>query len=252
VAQRGTWVWSRPDPAELLSWTRQHHIGELFLAVRADVADTDDLAWVRTLVQQARAEGVRVSALGGDPLWIDKPAAALEWARAAVGTGLFDGVHLDLEVWAHDDWGTRRDELVTGYLDLLRRLAAACPLPMEAGLAHWLHQVATASGATLDAAVMRIVDAVTVLSFRNTATGPDSITEVGAAGLAAARRVGIPCRLAVETNDLGLDPEQRKQTFHGKGITMLAKALATVDAMEASVTSYAGIAIQDYDGWRAL
>ena len=76
---------------------------------------------------------------------------------------------------------------------------------------------------------MTVLDAVTVLSYRNTVTGPDSITDVAASALASADTAGIPCRLAVETQDLGPDPVARKQTFHGLGKAALDHALGEVD-----------------------
>lgn len=250
--QRATWVWGRPDAEELVSWAVRHDVGELFLGVGADIDISPDLPWARAVVEQANDAGLKVSALGGDQGWIDQPADALAWARAAITTGLFAGIHVDIEPWARSDWDRRRRSIVTAYLFLLRRLAASCPVPLEADIAHWLHEVPTATGDPLDTAVMDIVDAVTVLSFRNTATGPDSITHVGAPGLATARSVGIRCRLAVETNHLGDDPESRKQTFFGLGKAPLTAALETVDAMETSVASYNGIAVHDHEGWLAL
>ena len=136
---------------------------------------------------------------------------------------VFDGVHVDVEPWARTDWDTRRAEVVAGYVDVLRRLAATCPLRLEADVAFWLHEVRTSSGTPLDQAVLRLVDAVTVLSFRNVATGPDSIIDVARTSLAAADRLGIPCSLAVETNDLGPDPTAQADVLrarsrcHGRG-----------------------------------
>jgi hypothetical protein len=250
--RRATWVRGRPDPDQLVPWAVQHDVGEIFLGVGADIDISPDLPRARAVVEQAKEAGLKVSALGGDQGWIDNPADALAWSRAAIATGLFAGIHVDIDPWARSDWDRRRRSIVSAYLFLLRRLAASCPLPLEADVAHWLHEVPTATGEPLDAAVMDIVDAVTVLSFRNTATGPDSITEVGAPGLAAARSVGIPCRLAVETKDLPDDPGARRQSFFGLGAAPLSAAMETVDAMETSVASYNGIAVHDHEGWVAL
>ena len=137
------------------------------------------------------------------------------------------------------------------YLDLLDRLEAATPLRVEADIAFWLDQV-TVAGERLDEAVLARVDAVTVMSYRNTVTGPDSITGIGAAALAAAARAGKPARLAVETNYLGSDPVSRKQTFHGFTQSQLAAALAAVDGAEAGSSAYAGMAVHDRAGWEAL
>ena len=249
---RATWVWTRPAPATLVDWASSHAVRELFVSVPPALGTSSALPWVRQVVTKARAAGIRVSALGGDAGWIDDPAAALAWQRSAVATGLFDGVHVDIEPWVRADWGSRRDEVVAGYLDLLRQLAAATTLPLEADIAFWLHAVPTADGTPLDAALMQHVDAVTVMSYRRTATGADSITDIGAHELATAAERGIPCRLAVETNDLRPDPDWRKQTFFAMTRTAMYDVLAAVDRASADDPAYAGISIEDYAGWRAM
>ena len=250
--RRATWVGSRPPAGELVPWAVRHGVSEIFLGVRPDIAPVSDVRWARDVVKAAHAADISVSALGGDEGWIDQPKQALCWARAVCAMHLFDGVHLDVEAWARTDWDTRRDEVVAGYVDVLRRLSATCPLRLEADLAVWLHMVPTASGTPLDEAVLRLVDAVTLLSYRNVPTGPDSITEIARLTLGKADRLGIPCRLAVETNDLGPGPVQRKQTFFGRGHAAMTSALEVVDAETARVPSYAGMAVHDLDGWRAL
>lgn len=53
---------------------------------------------------------------------------------------------------------------------------------------------------------------MTVLTYRNRASGPDSITSVAAHALGSAARTGIAARLAAETTYLGPTPVQRRQT----------------------------------------
>ena len=256
MSPRAVWVWTRPEVHELLSWCQEHDVAAIFLSVPPNLAygdeTDDDLRWIRQVVRTAKDAGIEVSALGGDPGWVGHPAAGPSWLRAVLATRLFHSVHLDIEPWARDDWDPSDADAVGHFVELLRTLAAACPLPLEADIPFWLHEVLTASGQPLDAVVMQIVDSVTVLSFRNTVTGPDSITDVAAHALSTATRLGIPCRLAVETNDLGPDPESRKQTFFGATQSALAQALEEVDAVEAGAASYNGIGVEDYPGWRAL
>lgn len=249
---RATWVWTRPAPATLVTWAVRRGVDELFVSVDTDLPTSPDRAWVRSVVTRAHAAGIRVAALGGDADWVDHPEDGLAWQRAVVGTRLFDGVHLDIEPWVRDDWDSRRKELVAAYVDVLRRLAAATRLPVEADIAFWLHQLRAPSGRPLDEAVMRLVDSVTVMSYRHRVSGDDSITGLGAHELATATRLRKPCRLGVETNHLGDDAVSRKQTFHGLGAQTLNRALRAVDAAERHVPSYRGIAVHDFDGWRAL
>jgi hypothetical protein len=249
---RGMWVWDRPKVTSLVAFATKNGVQDLFVSVPADLPTSGQLGWFRTLRSQTTAAGIRVHALGSETTWIDDVPAALRWESAALGTGLFDGVHLDVEPWLHGAWGTDGQVAMLGrYLDLLDRLSTASGLPVEADIAFWLDRVAVTEG-RLDEAVLARVDAVTVMSYRTTVTGPDSITGVGAAALDAAGRAGKPARLAVETNYLGSDPVSRKQTFWGSSQVQLVTALAAVDAAEAGSAAYAGIAVHDRAGWEAL
>lgn len=251
MASRATWVWDRPDADELVEWSRREGVEEVFVAVGAAPEDATD-PWLREVVRAAHDHGIRVAALGGDAGWIDRPADALGWLRRVLSVDLFDGVHVDIEFWARTDWGSRRQEIIRGYLVLLESLAAACHLPLEADLRASLDDERAPAGEPLYVAVMRIADAATVLSYRNKVAGVDSISSLGLAPLRAAGSTGIRCRLAVETQYLGDDPVSRKQTFHHLGNKALATALREVDEVHAGVAAYAGVAVHDFRNWRGL
>lgn len=252
-AARAMWVWTRPAVSTLVSFASSHGVRALFVSVPADLPHATDLAWVRTLAGQASTAGIRLYALGSDTGWIDDPQAAVAWETAALSTGYFAGVHLDVEPWLHADWGTPNQPALLGrYLDLLDQVNAASTLPVELDISFWLHTLAAPDGSPLDVAVMSRVDAVTVMSYRSTATGPDSITDIGAHALATAAAAGIPARLAVETNYLGSDAASRKQTFSGMRASALTSAMAAVDAAEVGAPAYAGISVEDYNGWKVL
>ena len=249
---RGMWVWNQPTAKNLVSFAQSRGITELFVSVPANLPASARLTWVKAVSKLAVPAGIRLQALGGDPGWLDDPAAAVAWQDAALSTGLFSGVHVDIEPWQRADWNTDQARVVAGYLDTYDRLQAATTLPLEADVPFWLWTLNAADGTPVDAAVLARVDKVTVMSYRNTVTGTDSITDIAARTLAAGVTAGKPVRLAVETNDLGSDPVAAKQTFYGRTEAAVNTALDQVDAAEAGVTSYAGMAVHDYAGYDAL
>ena len=249
---RGLWVWNQPTAKTLVSFAQSRGITELFVSVPDNLPASPRLTWVKAVSKLAVPAGIRLQALGGDPGWVDDPAAAVAWQDAALSTGLFSGVHVDIEPWQRADWSTDQARVLAGYLDTYDRLQAATTLPLEADVPFWLWTLATADGTPVDAAVLARVDQVTVMSYRDTVTGPDSITDVAARTLAAGVTAGKPVRLAVETNDLGSDPVAAKQTYYGATEAAVNTALDQVDAAEAGVPSYAGMAVHDYAGYAAL
>ena len=174
------------------------------------------------------------------------------WARAVCAMQVFDGVHLDVEPWARTDWDTRRAEVVAGYVDVLRRLAATCPLRLEVDLAVWLHQVPTASDTPLDEAVMRLVDAVTLLAFRNLPTGPDSIIEIARVSLT--RPTGLASRAASPSRPTTSDRNRCSASRPSSDwVRPPWSEPSRWSRREASrVPAYVGMAVHDVDGWNAL
>lgn len=249
--ERATWVWHRPDPATLVRFLRAQDVADIFVSTPGDLADSPELAWFTDVRTRTAAAGIRMHTLGAEAWWVDDPEAALEWQRQALATGLFDGVHLDIEPWQHPDWNDARGPLMERYVDLLAALAADTTLPVDADISFWLDQL-TIRGQRADEAVLAVVDAITMMTYRDTVTGPDSITGLAAAGLDAAQRAGKPVRLAVETNHLGDTPVDLKQTFHGESRKTLSRAMRAVDRVVGDHPTYRGIAVHDHRGWAAM
>jgi len=245
------WVWDRPEVPGLVDLTRRHGVRDLFVSTPGDLAGSPDLPWFRSLRTSTRSAGIRLHALGAEVWWLDDHAAAETWQQLALAAGLFDGIHLDVEPWLHPSWGSGSAALLASLMSLLERLSAATILPVEADVPFWLHEHVV-DGRPADEGVMAAADAVTVMSYRDTATGPDSITGISGAALATAARLGRPVRLAVETRWLGDDPVSRKQTFHGTTQRQLDRVLDHVDAAVAGHPTYAGISVHDHAGWSAM
>ena len=250
---RAMWVWTRPKPRALVRFANRHGVRDLFLHVPPGFDTSPDRRWVRRLAAFAEPTRLRLHALGGDPGWTTDTAAAVQWQADLLASGLFDSIHVDIEPWGRDDWATDQDRLVAAYLRTLRALRdAGGRARLEADIPFWFHQLRTGTGMPLDDAVLRVVDRVTVMTYRTKVTGPDSIVRLGRPTLRSGAQAGKPVRLAVETNHLGDDPVSRKQTFFGLGPGRLNAALRRVDRVVGGSASYAGISIHDFNGWRAL
>ena len=70
--------------------------------------------------------------------------------------------------------------------------------------------------------------------------------------VAAGTELGTPVRIGQETNPLGTDPSEVKQTFAGQTRTLMEVQLAAVTAAYDGATGFAGLAIHDSRGYAAL
>jgi hypothetical protein len=253
AAARALWVWDTSDPQAVVTLAASRGIGQLYAAVPPHVDSSPKLAELEELVALADSAGLRVDALGGDPGWVDNPAwVATNWLEPALATGLFTGVHVDIEPYTTPAWTKNRKAVVKKYLATLDTLhAAAAGTPIEADIPFWFDEVA-ANGSTLDREIIRRTEAVTVMAYRNRADGPDGTIALASAEVAAGAALGRQVRIGQETNFLGTDPTEAKQTFHGMTLTQMETQLALVRDAFAASPAFAGLAIHDALGYRAV
>ena len=255
---RAMWVWDTSTPAATVDLAVSAGIDQLFVAVPPNLTTSSQLPAIRTLADRAKAAGIRVDALGGDPGWVDNPSWVVTyWLKPARNSGLFTGIHVDVEPYSTPAWTTDQPTVVSKYLTLLDKLKAnAGTSPIEADIPFWFNTVpATASGgasSSLDREIMKRTAGVTVMSYRNTATGPDGTLDIATAALTAGVALGKPVRLGQETTYLGDTAVDRKQTFYGWTRTDMETQLAQVNAGAAGYSSYAGLAIHSAAGYAAM
>jgi hypothetical protein len=97
--------------------------------------------------------------------------------------------------------------------------------------------------------VLKRVKAVTVMSYRDTATGPNSMVAISQDWLGRGATAGKRVRLGAETDPL---PECAYCTFAKDGTQKMTQELAKVDAAERTAGAFGGIAIHRYGAWRTL
>ncbi|HEY7274256.1 MAG TPA: hypothetical protein VH502_16105 [Actinoplanes sp.] len=238
---RAMWLWGDQPAADVVTWAASRGVSEIFVYVAPSVLTNGDLGRLQEMKQRADARRIRLSALGGDSAWTTDHAAALAWQRTVVTTGLFAGIHLDVEPYLTDGWTTDLQATEASYLTLLDRMRSGSTLPVEADVPFWFGQYRVGRKNLADE-VLKRVKAVTVMSYRDTGTGPNSMLTRGAA---AGKRV----RLAAETNPL---PDCRYCTFAEDGATHLTRELTKVDSATRRTAAFGGIAVHRYGTWRAL
>jgi hypothetical protein len=247
------WVWDVSTPGATVALAQGAGVGQLFVAVPPRLPSSPLLPQVRELSQRAAAAGIRVDALGGDPGWVDNPSWVVKnWLKPAMGTGLFTGIHVDIEPWTTSAWQTNRDAVVGRYLSTVDALVkAAAPAAVEADIPFWFHEVPS-GGTTLDREAICRVAGVSVMAYRDTAAGEDGTIALATPAVTAATDLGRYARVGQETNDLGGAPVAEKQTFFGQSRPELEVQLDEIGAAFSGRAGYAGIAIHDSVGYAAL
>jgi hypothetical protein len=249
VSSRAMWLWSRADPAAVVSWAQRYQVKEIFAYVGSDIATNGDLPRLKRLKTLSDTAGIKLAALGGEPGWTTNTSAARTWLTATAATGLFYAHHVDVEPYALNSWTTDRDGTAAAFVNMLGILQAADSRPLEADIPFWYNEIPLPGATNLADATLTRVNAVTVMSYRDTATGPNSMTAVGADMLTRATAAGKDVRLGAETQELA---DCLHCTFFEEGQARMQTVLAQVDAVAQAHGRYKGIAVHHYNSWVAL
>ena len=243
------WVWAPIEPAAVVDLAAARGVGDLFVEAPPNFSTDPRRDPVIDLVGRARQRGVRVQALGGEATWLADPALAIRgWLRPLLESGLFDGVHLDIEPPGLGD--DRDGQIARPFSALVGAIAtAAGATPVEIDVGHWYHRVPL-DGGNLAAALLAAVDAATILAYRNVTDGPNGSIAIAGPVSALAVAAGRPWRVGQDTTDT--DPDHRTTSFHGRPASELAAARARLDAHFAVHPGYLGTAVHDAHGWRRL
>jgi hypothetical protein len=212
------------------------------------VLTNGDLGRLQEMKRRADAAKVKLTALGGDSAWTTDHAAALAWQKTVVTTGIFDGIHLDVEPYLLPAWNTDLQATEAAYLKLLDTMRAGSTLRVDADVPFWFGQYKV-GGANLADEVLKRVNGVTVMSYRDTATGPNSMLAVSQDWLTRGAAAGKRVRLGAETDAL---PDCGYCTFAEEGAGKMQQELTKVDAATRKTAAFGGIAIHRYGAWRAL
>ncbi len=233
------WVWSWSAPGQLVDRARRSGLTELLVWVAPGFSrDAATMARLRVLVESARSAGITVYALGGDPSWAQTPARASAWATEVKASGLFAGVHVDIEPQSLPGWSADSTALARGLLTALAAMRST-GLPLEADIPIGYRTVLV-DGRPLDQAVLAVVDGVTVMAYRDSAT---TVLAAARTELADAGRAGKPAHIGINIADPGSDGPAT--SFLGQTPADIQAAVDAIDAAARAWPAFAGVAVHD-------
>lgn len=262
--RKATWLWNTSliasEPAQILSFLKEQGVSLLYLQI-----DTKQpLSTYQTFIREARLGGIDVHALGGSPSWglADKRQnvlALVNWVHAynqlAASDEKFTGIHLDIEPYLLPEWKADQPAVirqwmqnVEAYTDLARQkpgLEIGCDIPF------WLDKLALpdSPGTELGQWLIGKHDLVAIMSYRDRAEGPNSITSLAAEELGWGDGLGKTIYLGVETKQ---SSEGDFVSFYEEGLQQLNQEVAKLPALVGNHPSYGGVAVHSYEHWKAL
>lgn len=246
--QRAMWVWSGPA-VETLTFASAQGVTDVYL--HTPPGFSSDPAFAQYL-SDARARGIAVHAMAGDPAWAKRPGALVSWTEEVVAAGGYAGIVADVEPYLLPEWShpKRRARMLGKYLDGLSEAnAAAGATPFVAAIPFWWDlSEYSVSEVTLVEDVLRSTDGVAVMAYRDFALGTDGIVEHASVEVGMASRLGKTAVVGIETGAASLD----KVTFAEEGSAAMEAELTLVAQEFAAQSGFGGVAIHHYGSWATL
>lgn len=250
--ERAIWVWGWVGPQRLARELDSGGFDRAYLYCQGGFDRK-----VKRTITALRRRGLAVEALAGERNWATTGRdgmtrfvrSAVRYQRRAPAGARLAGVHLDVEPHALKAWDVRPRRTRLAFLAMLRDARrAAGPLTLAADLPFWFDGVPVHRGnrtVTLSGAALRLVDAATIMAYRDRAGDVIRITR---RELRQAARSGTALTIGVETGE----SSPGYVTFLEEGRAALDAALAVIESTLAPARAFAGTAVHSYGSLRTL
>jgi hypothetical protein len=268
------WVWDVTVPMspeasqKLVDFCSAKNIDLLYLAAFA-FNERRAMAY-RSFNALAHKHNIKVHALAGDPRWCMEKyhrqplawvAKVLEYNKQTLPEERFDGVHIDAEPYTlGKPWEQQHQLLLQWYLDLNQKLAdlvategngiilgADIPFWYDDDISmtvEWRGSLKPASHHVLD-----VIDAITIMDYRNFAEGPNGSIELARREIEYADKVGKKVYIGQETKT---DVYPEYVTFGNLDEVVMKREVKKLIETYRKHPSFAGIAIHHYHSYRRM
>ncbi len=270
-----------PERAELFAFCEERHISDLFWSVHFErkgrVQGVARAAELHAFIKAASAHGLHIHALTGDPSHvlvqnhdrvIERVDASVEFNHASPEDERLAGVHFDIEPHGLPQWkGATLEEksaLLTLFVEVnvkaCERLRARAPhMLYGADITFWFDKTSpeggpvypvTFKGVTKDATkhLLDVADNVGIMSYRNTAEGPNGIIALVTKTITYADTAKGKAYVGVKMADIGPPMEG----FYGQTEAAMQEALKPLRQGFAGHRGYVGIAYFMYGAYREM
>ena len=212
----GAWAWEpdlwRRRGTELIHAAAQRGLHRLYVTLVIEDGRVSHRAALIRFLRAARAKGIAVEAVEGDPDMVTadglrsavrRAQAIARFDRAAPADAGLAGVQYDIEPYTLHSWGTYPADY-RGWTEAVRALASAAGRPVHLVLPFWI--VDDEGGLRLLRELGPSISGVTAMAYRS---DPAAIGAIAEPLLSWGVTAGKPVRIALESGPVAPETEER-------------------------------------------
>lgn len=261
AGKKATWLWQtdliEDGGEQILRFARDEGINLIYLQINRKLPKE----MYETFVERAHKEQIDVHALGGDPRWAlqehreDMFGLAnwvIDYNASVSADGQFDGIHLDIEPYVLNRWGTEQEEIISSWkqnIESFLSIVSGSNLELGIDIPFWFDSIRLADGQYLNEWLIRSFDHITVLAYRNQADTEHGIIAQSKHELELADRLGKQVLIGVNTMEM---PGESHTTFYGIGKEKMDLTLEHLSDALSSYASFSGLAVHDVIHWQKM
>ena len=273
-APAALWVWQERvitdahAQAAFFTFAQSHNVRRIY--IECESAVQHDQPALIGFLQTAAAGGMTTELLFGDARWVF-PGSGYPHQGYAIGlvtqytaqllgsmtTGKPVAVHFDVEPYSLPQWKTERNTVALDYIGLVTQLAGAAHelgLTLSVDVPYWYSTIPVTMGSVttpMNQLVIDAVDTYVIMDYWDTTPRVErqAVTDLEYADGIAGKQVVIGALTSCNQHP----PETSFcNPTHHSGTAVMEKVLTTLAAAEAPNAAFAGLAIEDYAGFRIL
>lgn len=259
-----TWLWNTEDMVQnqegIINFLSDQGVDTLYLQVNYSIK----IDQYRRFISKASDRGIRVYALEGGGNWIYPEGKSVEkefyewltkYQNSVPLKERFKGIHFNVEPYMNPVYEKLPNIAIEGYQDFLISAinrSIALRLPMEVDIPFWFDEIQYSTkygeGILLDW-VLKNIKYVTVMAYRNNASGEDGIIQLVSDEMRLAEKYNNKVTIGVETQKTS---EGNKLSFYGMKQIEMEQQLSKVFDYYRKYHSFNGFAIHDLKSWMTL
>ncbi|CAG7639183.1 hypothetical protein PAESOLCIP111_04018 [Paenibacillus solanacearum] len=258
---KATWLWDTSligtsfGRNQIFEFVSDERISRIFLQIDTDIDPSD----YRSFIITAADYNVEIYALDGAPEWAlpehrQRIGDLIRWVNAYNSSvdpnERFAGIQLDVEPYLLPAWNTDQEATARHWLEAMAyfhdETKQSAALATSAALPFWLDAVTADGENSLAEAMIGKLDEVALMSYRS--VGEEAVSLVQEE-LDLGDKYEKQVWIGLETNRI---PDTPFISFYDAGKMELTREIARIDKLLKARSSYAGICVHDYSGWRSL
>lgn len=205
-----TWIWHTAEAFEqqedYLQFAKTQQVGKIHLQIDPSIEPQHYIDFV----EQANAQQIEVYALGGSPSWTTDRTdfdSFLAWVtNFQQTTGLFAGIHADIEPYLLDNWHSDDQQALIAQfferIETLSLIATEQNFQLEIDIPFWfdeIHYNNQFGRGIVSEWLIDHTDHITIMAYRNKVQGKNGVNQLVKQEMHYAKKQQKTVTIAVET-----------------------------------------------------